>query len=197
MDGLLHLFEKFFDLYVDVFKKDTLAAAITTLLFVVVFLVWKDAIKRGKLPEPDNFWEKPEFGTCVGWLILTPFLDLLLKGLGLGWDAVSWVVKLYAETFKDSPLAGTIAFGVLLAVYGIYRLVIRPLIVRWCRKRLKPAPGLLRLVGAILVVCWLPLTPVVKIIIEKKPPEAPSPKSGSPNGGGQPKGSEKEAAQPK
>ena len=177
MEGILKLFEKFFDLYVAVFQKEPLAAAITTLLFAGAFLLWTKAIKDGKARDPDEFWMKPGFVVCVGWLIVTPLLDIVLKVLGYGVDTILWVVKLYAETFRDSPLAAMIAILILLAIYGIFRLVAH---WHWPWRRFRRAAEL------ILIGLWLGVTPMVKMIVESKAHATAGSANGSDHANGPP-----------
>lgn len=161
MDTAIDVFKEFIGLYVDVFKKYPLAASITTLLFVIGYYVWMKINKEQNI-EPDAVWKHPAFVLFIGWCILTPLLGLIISTLTFLKNILTVTGGIYVHVFKMYPEAGSVVTVIFLAVYLIWKLILK--------KKGSFANGLGSRPGIVLLAAWLIVTPIVGLIIKRAEP---------------------------
>jgi len=151
------IFKELLGLWVDVFKEYKLAAAITTLLFVLGYFAWTQYNKKKGIT-PGAFWENPAFVLFIGWCIVTPLLGFIFKIVSTLKEVLSPVLELYLAVFKLNLRAGAIVAGGLLPVYFIWKLILK----KWGRH----ARGVWRYPALVLLAVWLIITSIVGLILK-------------------------------
>ncbi len=157
MDIAIDVFKAFLGLYVDIFKKYTLAASITTLLFVIGYYVWMKINKERSI-EADAVWKQPAFVLFIGWCILTPLLGLIISMLTVLKNILTVVAGIYVHVFKMYPEAASIVTVVFLAAYFIWKLILKK--KGACTNGLRSRPGI------VLLATWIIVTPIVGLVIK-------------------------------
>jgi preprotein translocase subunit SecG len=156
MGIVVDVIKAFLKLYVDVFIKYTLAASITTLLFVIAYYLWMKRYKE-KVIDPDKFWEHPAFILSIGWLILTPLLGFVISILSVFWSLITAIVGLYVHYIKKYPEASSIVTVVLFVVFFIWMLILK--------LKKSDANGFLMRLAIILLIVWFLVTPITGLIL--------------------------------
>jgi len=152
----VEIIKQFVDLYINVFEKYPLAAAITTLLFVILYFVWMRFYNE---QQPETAWKWPAIVCFVGWLILTPLLGLIVSALTVLKDVLTSIAGLYIYVFKTFPEASGIVTVVFLGLYFIWILIIK----KW--RQGKGIVWPLSHPGIVLIVAWLVVTPILGLML--------------------------------
>ena len=94
----------------------------------------------------------------IGWCILTPLLGLIISIFTLLKNIITVVGGMYVHVFKTYPEAGSVVTTALLAVYFIWKLILKI-------KKLG-VKGIWRRPAIILIVVWLLATPITGLVIK-------------------------------
>ena len=151
------LLKKLFGLWSDVFSEYPLAAAITTVMFILAYLAWERYNQKHRI-RPSAFWKQPSVSLSIGWCIVTPLLGFVFDLVSTAKELLSPLVKLYAAVFELYPAVSAVVTLAFILVYVLWKLLLK--------RSLVPSGKFWRYPGIILLIAWIILTPIMGFAID-------------------------------